>query len=196
MSEETLVSIVDEAIHHAERLEEGLTIMVGIRDRSVGIALKRANYKIAALQNSIAVAEGRAVVASATLMELAGWKAHLSLEEYLDEEFKLLGVVPHVRHLYPICDVVGLPRAVTIASIDPINIESMQYAISAIEILYGRMGSKQSRSVSSFMKQQLEADGCAGIAVCDYRDQFSRKRGRLISKGRLLKALRNGGLRR
>ena len=196
MSEETLVSIVDEAIHHAERLEEGLTIMVGIRDRSVGIALKRANYKIAALQNSIAVAEGRAVVASATLMELAGWKAHLSLEEYLDEEFKLLGVVPHVRHLYPICDVVGLPRAVTIASITPINVETMESVISAIECGHRRMGSPRSPSMAIYMKQQLEADGCAGIAVCDYRDQFSRKRGRLISKGRLLKALRNGGLRR
>ena len=120
----------------------------------------------------------------------------LSLQDYLVEEFKLLGVKPHVCHIRPIRDVAGLPRAVTIASVDPINIESMQYAISAIEILYGRMGSKQSQSVASFMKQQLEADGCAGIAICDYRDQFSRKRGRLISEGRLLMALRSGGLRR
>ena len=172
-------------------LEEELATLVRLREYSVGVDLKRVNYRIAKLQNAIAVADKRQAVAP----ELAGTKAHLSLEEYLDEEFWLMHVNPHIAHIMPIRDIGVLPRAVTIASIDPINIESMQYAISAIEILYGRMGSKQSQSVASFMKQQLEADGCAGIAICDYRDQFSRKRGQLISEGRLLKALRAEGSR-
>ena len=39
-------------------LEEELARAVHLRDRSTGVALKRVNYRIAQLQNAIAVAEG------------------------------------------------------------------------------------------------------------------------------------------
>lgn len=41
----------------------------------------------------------------------------------------------------------------------------------------------------------LRKRGIYGIAICDNRDQFSRKRGRIIAKGRLLKHLRAQDLR-
>lgn len=164
-------------------LEGELTALVHIRERSVGIALKKANFMIAALQNTIAIADKKAVIA----LEL---RAHLSLEEHLDEEFRVMRVTSYVVHIRPIASTAGLPRAVTIASVDPINVDTMRHAISAIEWAYRRGGCPRSQSIASFMKQQLEADGCVGVAVCGYRDQFSRKRGRIIAKGRLFKLLR------
>ena len=173
-------------------LEEELARAVHLRDRSTGVALKRVNYRIAQLQNAIAVADGRAAVASVTILELvSGTKAHLSLEDYLDEEFRLLGVEPYIYHIQPIEPLPhGAVRAVTIASVAAINVEAVRGDLTSIEMLYWRLGRRRSQSIASFMKQQLEGDGYAGIAICDYRDQFSRKRGRIIAKGRLLKALR------
>ena len=194
MSEETLVSIVDEAIHHAERLEEGLTIMVGIRDRSVGIALKRANYKIAALQNSIAVAEGRAVVASATLMELAGWKAHLSLEDYLAEEFKLLNVNVRVRHILPDRYVRDIPcqsvSAVTVAYIGHLPEGKIRDILSDVELLCWRDPIRASTMIDEIY-MRLNVLGFPGVAVCT--TPKSKLVRRIISEGKLLKALRAEG---
>jgi len=177
----------------AMSLEEELATMVRLREYSVGVDLKRVNYRISGLQNAIAVADKRQAVAP----ELAGTKAHLSLEAYLDEEFRLLGVAPYIYHIQPIHDIYppGSPRAVTIASVAPINVEAVRNSLFSIEMLYWRLGRRRSQSIASFMKQQLEADGCVGIAICDYRDQFSRKRGRIIVKGRLFKLLRKEGSR-
>jgi len=172
-------------------LEQELAAMVAIHDRSVGMDFRRVNYKIAKIQNAIAVSDRLATVASKAVLELACGKAHLSLEEYLDIEFNLLGVTPHIAHIrQAIAHTAGFPRAVTIASVDPINVATMKHVLFAIEMTYWRTGRPRSQSIASYMKQQLEADGCAGIAVCDYRDQFSRKRGRIIAKGRLFKLLR------
>lgn len=177
-------------------LEKELSVMVDIRERSVGIDLKRVNYKIAKLQNAIAVRDRGAPVADSAILELICGSGHLSLEAHLDEEFGLMRMKPYVYHIQPINEYSeGLPRAVTIASIDPVNVETMRNVLSGIEWAYRKIRHPRSQSVASFMKQQLEADGCAGIAVCDYRDQFSRKRGRIIAKGRLLRYLRRCGRR-
>jgi hypothetical protein len=48
------------AMSHDERvaeLEALLEVLVGIRERSVGLSLKRTNYRIAEVQNEIRVAE-------------------------------------------------------------------------------------------------------------------------------------------
>ena len=175
-------------------LEKKLATMVSLRDRSVGVDLRRANYAVARLESDIRIEATRRTVVHGQ----AGTKAHLSLEEYLDEEFWLLGVELYIYHIQPIePHPHGAVRAVTIASVAAINVEAVRSSLFSIEMLYWRLGRRRSQSIASFMKQQLEqqleADGCAGIAVCDYRDQFSRKRGRIIAKGRLRKVLRAEG---
>lgn len=42
-------------------------------------------------------------------------------------------------------------------------------------------------NAASDVLKGLHARGICGAAICDWRDQFSRKRGRIIAKGRLLK---------
>jgi hypothetical protein len=45
-------------------------------------------------------------------------------------------------------------------------------------------------NAASDMLKGLHASDIHGVAICDWRDQFSRKRGRVIAKGRLLKYLK------
>jgi len=115
----------------------------------------------------------------------------MDLEKYLDEEFRLLKVEPHIMHIRAHTGGRELPSAVTLATVDPLNIKTVGLVLFHLEtIYYGDEDLQKTRSLASFMKQRLEEDGCAGVAVCDYRDQFSRKRGRIIAKGRLFKLLR------
>lgn len=112
------------------------------------------------------------------------WRGQLPLEDYLDIEFSLLRVTPHIVHIRAHTEVVGFPSAVTLATVEPVDVGAVRYSLGVIEDGDG------CKSMASRMKQVLESDGSAGVAVCDYRDQFSRKRGRIIAKGRLLKLLR------
>lgn len=114
----------------------------------------------------------------------------MNLEEYLDEEYRLLRVTPYVCHIQPLNQIPGRPRAVTIVTTYQINKEAVRRGLQSIETNHRRSGPPYQQSLASYTKESLEMDGCAGVAVCDYRDQFNRQRGRIIAKGRLFKLLR------
>ena len=118
------------------------------------------------------------------------------LESNVDAELDNVGAKAHVYHILPDTEFPnrpGFPRAVTIASLNPINVRETRKNLFNIEMTYWRSGRARDRSIASFMKQSLEAEGIEGVAICDWRDQFSRKRGRIIAKGRLLRCLRCKG---
>lgn len=108
----------------------------------------------------------------------------MKLEDYLDEEFKLLGVTPHITHL-------KLPEdsyfpVVTVAS-------KFQMAYPDVSkrlwVILANAHTKKRSDRGTYLIQEFNK--CEnGVALCHHLDQFNRKRGRIIAKGRLLKALR------
>lgn len=114
------------------------------------------------------------------------------LEEQLDAEFEKMGVKLHVYHFTS--DVLPF-TAVTIADdcVVPLggskeSWKSMRGIIDNTltrEYLWMRKCSPATRFI-----QGLKLSHIYGIAICDKRDQFNRQRGRIISKGRLLKHLK------
>jgi hypothetical protein len=165
----------------AMNLEDDLAVMVGIRDRSVGMDLKRANYKIAGLQNAIAVADTKKAVPVL--------KAHLSLEEYLDEEFRIVGVTPHITHI-------RLPQESYYTVVTVVSRHHITYhdQVRWLCVIFADARVKKS-TLGTFVLNAY-AEGGFGVALCHYSDSFNRQRGRIIAKGRLLKVLRHEGLKR
>ena len=45
--------------------------------------------------------------------------------------------------------------------------------------------------VATAIRNRLKVKGIHGVAICNYRDQYNKARGRVIAKGRLLKHLRH-----
>ena len=79
-----------------------------------------------------------------------------------------------------------LPRAVTIASVDPIDLDElsvcMWHAVSSI--VHGDIPAGE--SVDAFVTQQLAERGFIGVAVCSRDDEFDRTRDQIIALERLL----------
>ena len=98
----------------------------------------------------------------------------------LDKEFEKLGIRPLVYHFVGICPF----NAITIVT----NRKYITYE-RALEIINSSIASTffQSNNVIE-CKVQLEKQ-FNGVAICA-RDQFNRRRGRIIAKGRLLKFLK------
>jgi len=116
----------------------------------------------------------------------------MSLEEYLEEEFKLLGVKPHITHLK---QPAGCRyNYITVATSEYVAYIDLDLSLSFVY----REGAEKKKSGSDLDRLIIAwfAYRGAGVSPCHAVDNFSRKRGRLISEGRLLKALRSGGLRR
>jgi len=115
-------------------------------------------------------------------------KAHLSQEEYLDEEFRLMHVEPHITHLKQPEDCYY--SAVTVASRDEV------FFRNALAVCYAEAYESKNakhklgeRIINAFRERDC------GVALCHHLDQFNRKRGRIIAKGRLFKLMRKEGLR-
>ena len=113
----------------------------------------------------------------------------MKLEDYLDEEFKLLGVEVKVRHLLPDKYVKGGVSAVTLASVERIDVDKLTDMLDDVEAdyHYGMPWTKQI-SMKYSMIPKIRSLGYRGFAVCG--TPKSKKTRRIIAKGRLLKALR------
>ena len=113
----------------------------------------------------------------------------MKLEEYLDEEFRLLGVDVRVRHLLPNQYIPGAVSAVTFAYVNLINEERITDVLDMIEkeYEYGIPWTRK-QSMEQAMIPEIRALGYRGFVVCG--TPMSKKTRRIIAKGRLLKAMR------
>lgn len=110
------------------------------------------------------------------------------LETQLDKAFEQMNVRPWVYHVTD----TGVSGGITIvapARQDHNNIEDVVYDIEE-DIIHEYRIEGNVVAPSTWMKERLVERGFIGISICDCRDTFSRKRGRTIAKGRLLKYLK------
>ena len=115
----------------------------------------------------------------------------MSLEEYLSEEFKLLGVVPHITHLK---QPAGCRyNYITVATSEYVAYRDLDLSLSCVY----REGALKKKSGSDLDRLIIAwfAYRGAGVSPCHAVDNFSRKLGRVISEGRLLKLIRKEGMR-
>ena len=108
----------------------------------------------------------------------------MKLEDYLDEEFKLLGVTPHITHL-------RLPEDSYFTVVTVASKFQMAYpdVFTRLSVILANAHVKKRSDLGTYLIQEF--DKCEnGVALCHHLDQFNRERGRIIAKGRLLKALR------
>lgn len=111
-------------------------------------------------------------------------KRTLSQKEYLDEEFLLLGIKPHITHLKQPEDCCY--RMVTVASPFRILYADLAHDLGLIFAAAEKVGITGSGLGRFVIERFSENLGC-GVALCHHLDQFDRKRGCIISEGRLFK---------
>lgn len=107
------------------------------------------------------------------------------IEEKLDKEFEELGIKPRIFHF--VSGSLRYPYAgITI-------VDTAYYATYGGVLDFVKQAIDMSRFSDHNNTSELKAllnSGAWGVAICDKRDTFNRKRGRVIAKGRLLKRLK------
>jgi hypothetical protein len=113
------------------------------------------------------------------------------LEARIDAEFEHRGIKPYVYHFNG-RQHIGGGNPHRIWAFGGVTIATHNPDRAAIEM----MVLEEQRTCGIFHNTAkdtlagLQRQGEYGISICDWRDQFSRKRGRIIAKGRLLKYLK------
>lgn len=87
-----------------------------------------------------------------------------------------------------------LPRAVTIASVDPIDTAELSRCTHNAARVIARGEMADGESIGAFMKHRLAEYGFSCVAVCSRNDVFNQTRGEIIALGRLLKSQRKHDL--
>lgn len=120
------------------------------------------------------------------------------LEQKIDKELADLGVKPCVYHIRAYGEgsqrrILGRFNGITIVDLQRQPIADVEHDVGdAIEgLANARMMYGSSIHPATFIMTELRGLAYHGVAICDNRDNFSRKRGRIIAKGRLLKYLRS-----
>lgn len=106
-------------------------------------------------------------------------------ETQIDAELVRRGVKAHVVHIKHPED--SYFKVVTVATKHFATPSGMHATLSH---LYQAAYRQHRSNVGAFIHDAFEGIG-AGVALCHYRDNFNRSRGRIIAKGRLLKLLKN-----
>lgn len=113
------------------------------------------------------------------------------LEEKMDKEFAQLQVTPRVYHFTKgIAPFTGVTIAISdrspYARVDTVLHVALACSTNyCLELAYIRGPASRLLRYMEIKYQHPH-----GLAICNHLDQFSRKRGRIIAKGRLLKYLR------
>ena len=112
------------------------------------------------------------------------------LEARLNREFEAMDVKVYVYHIR---DRVKMFDGITITTEIKQDAAALSQMITALDMKcnISSMLTDQVKTPATWMRKELAKRGFYGIALCDRRDRFSRKRGRIIAKGRLLKTLRH-----
>ena len=103
------------------------------------------------------------------------------LEARLDREFESMNIRPHIHHIKLIND--AYFNVVTIAAPHQISYDD---AVEQLATIVGDCCEARRTDYGRFLIDAFNKIGW-GVALCHHSDQFSRKRGRIIAKGRLLK---------
>ena len=102
----------------------------------------------------------------------------------LDKEFEKLGIRPAVYHYTN----VPFFNGITIADTFGLSWKGGNFLITKITKAIANSLVYKNKATQTL--EYLQKDGTCGVAICDKRDQFNRRRGRIIAKGRLLKHLK------
>ena len=116
----------------------------------------------------------------------------INLEARLDREFKTMNAKVYVYHIRDGVKMFGGLTITTEIKQDMAALSQMIWELShkcEIGALFTNPPNRID-APATWMRKELAKRGYHGVALCAYRDQFSRKRGRIIAKGRLLKAIR------
>ena len=110
------------------------------------------------------------------------------IEKKLDEEFELLGIRPRIYHFRDL----SLFNAITIATVSDIDEDDFWSTFEDINRSKSSFVRNHPLPVhdGSYVLQKLTMMSY-GVALCDLQDQFNRRLGRVIAKGRLLKICRS-----
>lgn len=121
------------------------------------------------------------------------------LESQIDNEFECMGIKPHVYHFNDHArSITGIdnrpaPNPHRIWAYGGVTVVTQNPDRSAVEgaVLKEQAALGIFHTASKDTLAGLRGRGpYYGVAICDLRDQFSRKRGRIIAKGRLLTYLK------
>ena len=121
------------------------------------------------------------------------------LEEKIDKELADLGVKPYVYHIRAYSEGSQRKQLWKFSGITIVDIKrrlctdvevDVGEAYGALELKLAPYDTRPDVHPATWMMKELRGFGYYGVAICDRRDNFSRKRGRIIAKGRLLKHLR------
>ena len=113
------------------------------------------------------------------------------LEQKIDKELADLGERPYIYHIRAYGK--GSQRKL-LRVFNVVTIADVRYSpTSDIEDIVGEIRENSicclTIQPATVMMRELRKIEYYGVAICDRRDNFSRKRGRIIAKGRLLKHL-------
>ena len=115
-------------------------------------------------------------------------------ERRVDAELERIGVRPYVYHIMDTgeaCDFRMPFEAITIALPEREPYEKVVEIVDrAIARAFCFTSCLYNIGVASQTLNAFRSEGVPGVAICDPRDNFSRARGRIIAKGRLLKQLK------
>lgn len=111
-------------------------------------------------------------------------------ERKLDEEFAKLGVKPYMYHFTKDIADIWPFKAITI--VDSEKRSKMNYwsILSRALVDFRASGSKLTAAFLEFVGLQSDEGHYFGVAICSVKDNFDRRKGRIIAKGRLLKQLK------
>ena len=111
------------------------------------------------------------------------------LEARLDNEFEAMDVKVYIYHIRDVKMFAGI----TIATEFYQGMAALSQMIEGLDFkckIDSMLTDHRIGAPATWMRKELAKRGFYGIALCDRRDQFSRKRGRIIAKGRLQGRLR------
>jgi len=104
------------------------------------------------------------------------------VEKVLDEEFEAMEIKPRVYHFTGVT--AKLFGGITVVDNSDLSWNGIHNVLDTI-FYSNRIALHEGHSPASRMRRLLQERGIYGIAICDNRDPYSKKRGREIAKGRL-----------
>ncbi len=109
-------------------------------------------------------------------------------EERIDNDLEQMGITAYITHLKQ--DSGCIYSVVTVATPEYVLYRDLRSALLKI-YLEGAIERKTGSALDALVVERFSEMGF-GVAPCHAADNFSRKRGRIIAKGRLLKLLDQG----